>query len=181
MSWISPIYDRTLSDVEQAKSNRNDSQSWKGALNYVDWERITGNIKFVSDELKSRGINPPAMTSKLFWTIGEIPPRAEIAKIRSDLISLYDFWYKLSSTPHPPDLPYTHYQKINDIEKILFDFKQFIDWLDDTNIYSGQFYSGDTMDIVGKHFITRYTIGQFRQFTMKQLSNKTMSQLMYGW
>ena len=158
---IDPIFDRTALDVEFARAHRNDPEHYKGALNYVDWQRITHNINYVFDTLTEYGYSPLPLTSETSWALGEIPPREEIAKIRTDVSNLREFWYVFMSTPLTPELPLTHFEKINDIERILFDLSQILDWLINTLLYSNAFYSDESFDpavTAGIHHVDPKTV-----------------------
>ena len=140
--WIDPIYDRTLEDVQYANANRDSPQPLKGARNYTDLNRIAGNIHYLSDILSNYGYVSSA-TCKTAWTLGEVPSYSEFMKIQSDLISLRYHVVGMVTTPVTPGLPYTHYQKINDIEKILFDTEQMIENMAAAWFYSDELYSGE--------------------------------------
>ena len=124
--WKTPIYDRTYSDVRYADQHRDSPLPLKGARNHTDLERITGNIHFLSAWLLEYGYSAPT-TCKTDWTLGEVPQRAEINKIRTDVLTLRRAFFVMRTTPSTPELPYTHYQKINDIERILFDIEVLIE------------------------------------------------------
>ena len=143
MPWIEPITDRNLADVQYANEHRDSPLPLKGARNYTDMIRITGNIAYVHDVLAGFGYNVPPQQSKLTWTIGEIPNAAEIDKIKQDIGALRGIAYVLSTTPAVPELPYTHYEKINAVEKILFDIKMLIERREAGFIFSREMLSGE--------------------------------------
>lgn len=121
--WIQPVTDRTLSDVEFARFNPFNAKDLKGALNASDWNRITGNIHHLAAILTGYGYHVKA-ECKTSWATSTIPRRLDILSIRTDVQRIRDALTALSSTPIAPDLPLTHFQKINDIEKILLDYLQ---------------------------------------------------------
>jgi len=143
MAWTKPITDRTQSDVEYARAHRDSPSILKGARNYTDLQRWTGNIHHLKDMFNSLGFNI-AVTCKTSWTLGEVPPRAEINKIRDDLTTLRSVYAVLPTTPPTPALPYINYQKMNDIEKILLDIEQIIQGFSAAVIHSGTTQSGNT-------------------------------------
>lgn len=132
MTYREPIFDRTQSDViklqdflSRGYKNLSDDEknewlntNFKGALNSSDLNRIEQNMEVISNAL---GLT---ITIKL-WQETDILVTSDFTRIRNNLISIrnqaeaqnltYD------STPEVPDLPFNHYQKINDIEKIIYD------------------------------------------------------------
>jgi len=105
--------------------------------------RITGNIAHLIGVLAEMGYVLPAQKSKLSWAVGEIPPEAEIDKIRQDMEALRGVAVIAPSTPAAPGLPYTRYDKINDVEKILFDIYRMEERRAEGFVYSGEMYSGE--------------------------------------
>ena len=126
------MFDRTQSDViklqdflSRGYKNLTDDEkiewlntNFKGALNISDLNRIEQNMEVVSNIL---GLTIMIKS----WQETDIPINSDFTRIRNNLISIrnqaesqnltYD------STPEIPDLPFNHYQKINDIEKIIYD------------------------------------------------------------
>ena len=145
MPWINPIFDRTQTDVDYARANRNSPLPLKGARNYTDLNRITGNIHYLSETLWSYGYTVP-VTCKREWVLGEVVPHNELDKIRADLNSLKDNYGLMTTTPATPDLPYTHFRKLNDIEKIIFDVATILQRMIDAWFFSGELYSGEVLD-----------------------------------
>ena len=141
MPWIEPVFDRTIADVNYARENRNDPQHLKGAINYSDWNRITGNVHYLADLLTEHGYNIVA-ACKTIWAPGEVPPAAEIQKIHNDLDSIETGYNKLMHSPPNPDAPWNQYQKINDVEQILFDTLYMFDLMARSFKPCGTFCSG---------------------------------------
>jgi len=142
MAWVNPIYDRTIQDVEYVRENRANSAYFKGAMNYVDWQRITGNIHHIHGMLVSQGYIVPAMTCKTSWTLGEVYFEQEITKIRTDLNTLksVESWVV---TPNVPNLPYNYFITINIVEEILWRLELFLTNQKEETIYSGEINSGE--------------------------------------
>lgn len=148
--WIQPIFDRTQIDVDYAKKNRNNSEHLKGAQNYSDWERLTGNMYYLADNLNKQGYfvqiicrniwNKPAPSNP---KIEDIPTYNEIKQIKDDIDKLRLAYYTMNSTPLTPDLPLNHFEKINDMEKILFDINKIFENMLISFNYCGEFYSGE--------------------------------------
>jgi len=132
-----------MEDVQFANANRDSPLPLKGARNYTDLIRITGNIAHLISALAEMGHSLPAQKSKQVWAVGEVPPEAEIDKIRQDMASLREAAVIHPSTPAAPGLPYTHYEKMNDIERILYDIHMMEQRRKEGFVYSGEMYSGE--------------------------------------
>ena len=137
------IFDRTLLDVEYANENRDSVEMLKGALNYADLIRITVTSHFLRSQLTALGVPAPEMISKTSWQVGEIPNYTEIDKIRLDVNALRGSIPVFATTPQAPCMPLTHYEKINDIEKILFDIYELIKGVVTEFMFSGEINSGE--------------------------------------
>jgi len=145
VAWITPIYDRTLHDVQYAQANRHSAIANKGARNHTDLNRITGNIEYLRNMLIAGGINVPAQQSKLIWANMAIEPESDIDKIRIDLNALKAAFPAVNvMTPPTPALPYTRYDKMNDIEKITFDIKYLYELMQEEKIFTGEIYTGES-------------------------------------
>lgn len=125
LPWF--IFDRTQSDVDRVKelqdkgwSNFTDDekQEWlsgmKGALNTTDLKRIENDIaiigKLIGIELVTYQDNLP-----------EIPNAAYFTNLLYNMEQLRACGYLHADTPMVPAQPINTYQKLNDIERILFD------------------------------------------------------------
>lgn len=130
---IEPVTDRNLMDVNIAKefiskiqvsgyNSLTDSEKtqWqsglKGFLNYTDLNRIEANSAEVAEMV---GVS--LTTPKTNWTMTDIPTRQDFQRIRDNVQRIRASNYVHSDTPVTPELPLNRYEKINDIEKILFD------------------------------------------------------------
>jgi len=144
MPWVEPIFDRTIMDVATAQNNRESTLPQKGARNYTDLVRITGNIYYIRDLMNQHGISPAALTSKLNWVLGEVPTYNDILQIKNDLNKLKTAFSALQiSAPPTPDLPYLSYYKLNDVEEILFIANRILKGIEEMFIYSGEIYGGE--------------------------------------
>lgn len=132
MAYTEPIFDRSQSDVVKLQSfldrgyknlTADEKTEWlntnfKGALNISDLNRIEQNMIVLS------GILGLTITVKT-WQETDIPINTDFTRIRNNLSLIREqaesmgLIYDL--TPEVPNLPFNHYQKINDIEKIIFD------------------------------------------------------------
>lgn len=126
--FVDPIFDRTQSDIDiliyLLKKGYNqfsdyEKSIWlsdlKGALNASDMNRIENNIKILS---KSVGVDAETK----IWDEIDIPQAQDFERIRNNLAEIRQSIVTLSiNTPDVPNLPMNTYQKINAIEKIIFD------------------------------------------------------------
>lgn len=142
IAWIDPIFDRTLADVEYARSHKNDPEQHKGAQGYTHWARLTGNIYYLADVLTSKGFSIKA-TSKNDWDIFTIPTQSDFEGIRNDIVKIREMFSNVTDIPEIPDLIYLHYEKINTLEKILFYLYELADKISIDYAYSGEIYSGE--------------------------------------
>lgn len=132
MAYREPIFDRSQSDIVKLQDFLNrgyknltadEKSEWlntnfKGALNISDLNRIEQNMNVLASVV---GIT---ITTKV-WQEIDIPTNTDFTRIRNNLISIRNQatiqGLIYSSTPQTPDLPFNHYAKVNDIEKIIFD------------------------------------------------------------
>lgn len=126
------IYDRNLIDIQNAKNLRDkimqhgfdslgglEKTTWlngmKAFLNNTDLNRIEKNCKTLADLMELD------IKVKTDWKIGDFPTQKDFIRIRSNVALIRKQNYIHKDTPKVPMLPLNRYDKINDIEKILFD------------------------------------------------------------
>lgn len=140
--FIPPIYDRTYEDIEEVnyylkKGFKNlteeEKQVWlthdfKGSLNASDLNRIENNMRVLA---LVREVDIQTKT----WTNMDIPNIEEFTRIKNNLTLIKSNLPNKEFTPKIPELPWNTYQKINDVEKIIFD-------LHDTLISQFKYYCG---------------------------------------
>lgn len=176
--WQTPVTDRTRADVDHAREHRGDPQLHKGAQNFVDWNRLARNMYYVARILEDRGYQIK-LTVKANWALGDIPRHSEINQFREDLKqirrALYAFdgmtwaefdaqdsnWTQIDArgreaseyfSRNPlPELPYTYYEKINEIERISGVLNDIIQQYGNLYRVSGTFFSGQLSYL--PHFI----------------------------
>jgi len=141
--WQTPITDRTLADVEFANANRDSPEPLKGMRNASDLNRISNNMRYISNLLLLLGIATPEITCKCDWLITDFPRESDIRKYQTDLNALRTVGNVLTTTPLTPDLPYTHYQKLNDIEQIIHDLHIIIGRVVNSFIGTGEIGCGE--------------------------------------
>lgn len=130
--WITPIYDRTLSDVTEVKNNPLSSNT-KGAFNCSDLNRIENNTIYVAnlfEEVYGFSLN---LVTKTNWSIEDIPTINEINRIRNNIlrisqeISIEDFQnIEFSKT--------MNYMKANALEYDLYLIKNLLENYRDNGI-----------------------------------------------
>lgn len=151
--WITPIYDRTASDVAGLKSLAAEIRStgwtsvtqaqrdeWlnlgvgitKGALNVIDLNRIQGNVEYVHDTIDTDlGIPIPMEAMHSTWGREDIPFISHINAIRNNIIDLLDGSYTNPSSPTIELNDPMDWDDINDIEQNLHDLKEILDAISD--------------------------------------------------
>lgn len=130
MAWITPITDRTQADVnlvlEYGSIGYNNltpeqkavwNAGMKGALNASDLNRIENNIKFLASSLELYNLN-----IKTDWQMSDVPRNNDFNRILSNLNAVKDKARERFSInlPGTPSLPLNGFEKINDIENILY-------------------------------------------------------------
>lgn len=125
------IFDRNISDISYAKSliqkikdsgftslDETELYHWtaglKGTLNYTDLNRIEENCKMLL------GLFGLPRDTKVNWSATEFPKKEDFDRILSNVTQIRRQGYINNLTPYVPQHPINHYQKLNDIEEILF-------------------------------------------------------------
>lgn len=125
--FIEPIFDRTQEDVDTLKvllnkgyKNFTDEekelwkQSLKGAFNVSDINRIENNIYVLSSYLNIE-------IDKKIYAETDIPTWSDFLRIRNNLIDIVEYSNLGISPGDVPELPYNTYEKINIIERLMFE------------------------------------------------------------
>ena len=103
MAWITPIFNRTVSDTVTARAAQANEENNKGALNYQDLNRIEGNHKELMQWLEKEGYYIPRTyrnykesfngTTYTDWQEENLPWLSEINRIRANYTALVRlFW-----------------------------------------------------------------------------------------
>ena len=120
------VFDRTQEDVDRVKylreailNHTNTEAEWteyqsdmKGALNYSDLERIEKNLNTLANLF---GLHLHSMARD------SIPRIPYFTNLWKNVKLIRESPYHFYNTPKVPDMPLNTYQKINDIERILWD------------------------------------------------------------
>lgn len=127
--WIT---DRTASDVERVKSiaskakngtwTEEEQTEWaagmKGALSYMDYNRIEGGIQEIAAVLNA------SVSVKTDWDVNGYLTVSDASRWLSNIGAIRSLCSGKSDTPETPaSLNYLHYMVINQVEEILLDIE----------------------------------------------------------
>ena len=143
MEWISPIYDRTLSDVEYAKQNPETVDDLKGSYNASDLNRVNNDMLYIQEVFHKMGYTISFKSATRVWTMTDVPTSADFDEYLSDVKTCRDKISVYFDTPGVPDYVAFNFTKANDIEKILRDVEELIRKIRAIYFYSGDIYSGE--------------------------------------
>lgn len=119
------IYDRLLSDVEEALNNPNSTEHLKGSYNHTDLNRVETWCKYLKDILQDYGFNEN-LNIKTNWNMRDYPTRVHIDRIRNNIQALKEFCKGLTTET----ITYNNtlnYEQANILEKILFDINSYFE------------------------------------------------------
>ena len=117
------IYDRVLSDVENALNNPGDSSNLKGSYNYTDLNRVEKWCEYLKDILSKYGF-AETLIIKTNWNMKDYPTRTQIDRIRHNIYKLKEFCYGIITD----SIIYNNtmnYEQANILEKILYDIDKY--------------------------------------------------------
>ena len=142
------IYDRTASDVEYAKKNPSAEEWLKGCYNYIDLNRVEEWCKHLSSLLNSYGYFNN-IDEKTDWNVKDIQTVEEMKRYLNNVKVLIETFATKEDTPQlPVSINKLTYQHANDIEKILYDINELIQYMEAMFRYSNTFYSGESEGLV---------------------------------
>lgn len=145
------VFDRTQADVDRVKElnkkyltgtiTDEEKEEWfngnKAALNFLDLNRIEGNIETIASYLI---VNVVTKT----WSRGDKPRISDYARILENVQKIRNAWFVLPEAPPTPMQPMTTYQKWNDIERILYEINSAYERYINSFYYCGdEIYAGD--------------------------------------
>ena len=131
--WITPIYNRTQADVDYAiaELNKLKEQGYadvvyyrKGCLNANDFNRIEGDIEYLSDTLST--LYYFSNTVSKTWKYSGLPNVADVTRILDNIKNIISALGQSKSAPKLPTTMRT-FEQINDIEKNLYFLKEMLD------------------------------------------------------
>lgn len=127
MSWETPIYDRTASDVSYARLHPDAEADLKGAWNVSDYQRAKGNLKYLGEQLNAYGYavtlqGVPELTNS------SLGFRSYVQLLTGNMQAVLDTFTAMDSTPDVPEPadPW-NYSRVNDLEQIMYDTKMLVD------------------------------------------------------
>lgn len=130
--WISPVFDRTISDVSFAIAKINEWKQTgskevyelKGCLNVTDINRIENNIQYLFDELSSLYYFPRTVSKS--WDMEKLPTSDDISRIINNVKKTISAYFQTDTAPKVPKTMLT-YEQVNDIEENLYLIKEILD------------------------------------------------------
>jgi hypothetical protein len=130
VSWIEPIFDRTIADVNEAirilkewkRTGETNTYDLKGCFNVSDMNRIEGNIRYLSDTLSDLYYFSEVETKT--WNISGLPNVDDINRLIENTRAII-----LSICDDAPELPTTllSYTDVNCLEQNLYKLKTMLD------------------------------------------------------
>lgn len=139
------IYDRTAEDVQAARKQRGKVLTpLKGCYNATDMNRVAAAVTEIAAELNSAGyavtVNPRTYAGT------DIIRRSDFAAYLADVQAIRDAIAVRTSTPELPSAESKlDFGGANNIEKILTDLDELIDWMTYSQKYCGTFAAGQTI------------------------------------
>lgn len=153
MSWEAPITDRTIDDVNYARANTHNIAINKGAINYVDLNRIEDNYAYVVELLKAEGYYTPytsrnweeqwyvdgvlTSTVRTSWRTLDRPWLEEINRIRRNCNSILETFLHNSIYDSIAYSNYMDYVEANTLEDVALQTKNLCGNMRQTYIYCG--------------------------------------------
>lgn len=142
-NYITPIMDRTISDVNYAKVVQSETTvNLKGCWNYNDANRVENNCSYLYDVLYSQGY-PISLNLKLNWVMSDLPSLTEITRIRNNVIKLCRVYLASGQTPTINITQFLDYQDANDLEISLEHIRIVVEDMMANYLQSGTIYAGE--------------------------------------
>lgn len=135
----------TQAEINEFLANRGDgdTDTWKGAYNYTDLNRVGAAVTRITERLASAGIYI-ATVGKSDWTEEDYNNAEALDYYLRDISLVRGAIAVTSDTPPvPDDLQGLYWWEANNIEKILEDVDYLITNMMQAWYYSGDLYSGE--------------------------------------
>lgn len=152
MAWITPIFNRAVSDTVTARAAQANEENNKGALNYQDLNRIEGNHKELMRWLENEGYYIPRTyrnykesfngTTYTDWQEVNIPWLSEINRIRANYTALVRLFLVGLDLPVFAESDYLDWQEVNDWERVADMSKKMYEKMKAEYIFCGTTDSG---------------------------------------
>ena len=149
LNWVPPIYDRKQSDLDYAKAilemgyNYLDGaqkvdflQGLKGCFNYTDMYRIFQNCMYLGVLI---GIE---VTPAGEWDMRHPAKQRDYMDMCKNVSALREAYFVYGDTEPTPNVPINSWQKVNVIEKILYDIFAIFQANYSAMKYTGEQYAG---------------------------------------
>ncbi|MDU7339015.1 MAG: hypothetical protein E7L17_12980 [Clostridium sp.] len=133
MAWITPIYDRAQSDI--------DNKTSKGYYNASDLNRIEQNSAYLA------GVFGVTISTRA-WSRTDFPTPGEFERILSNLNTLQAAYFVYQTTPSTPQNPVNEFHKANNIEQILHDLYALYEDNKRAIMYAGEPYAGQMIGVI---------------------------------
>lgn len=141
--WMTPVYNRTLSDVEyataQIKAGNNISE-YKGCFNVSDINRIENNSRYIADRLNVLKYSNSVETKA--WDMYGVPNATEITRLIGNVSKIISAYYKPADAPGLPTTLLT-FEQVNALERNLYLIKHLIDNEENEFRHCGTFNCGE--------------------------------------
>lgn len=112
----------------------------KGAYNASDLNRVGGNIYYLATQLNAMGYDI-SVAPKINWTYTDAPTQAQVQALLADLRTIKQT-LAVSNAPVPQNMNNMTVDMANNIEKILQDTYDALDYIAQSFFYSGELYAG---------------------------------------
>lgn len=135
----------TQAEIDEFLANRGDgdTDTWKGAYNYTDLNRVGQWVAYLTERLAGIGLFPTTV-AKDDWTEADYVDAASLAYYLDDLAKIRSALAVPSTTPALPEsMDALNYTKANNIETILGVVNTLIDNTKQSFVYSGEPYAGE--------------------------------------
>ncbi len=147
MAWQEPIFDRTKADVDFALAKleewkREDNPTiykLKGCLNMDDLNRIENNVKYLSEQLNNYAYDNEIDHKN--WVLTDTVTKENVDRLLNNASNLVSAYYQITGSPGVPSNIVT-FLEVNNLEKILFDMKEAIVYMENNFRPCGSFVSG---------------------------------------
>lgn len=138
---LAPVTDRTEGDANYANAHRESTAAHKGVFNYVDWNRIETNCRYLADTLNSYGYYVEIET-KTDWVETDYPTKRQVDRIRSNIEALISCYHRKQGSPEIGFGVYFGWEDANSLEQNLENIDTLLGCMVDGFRYSGTFFSG---------------------------------------
>lgn len=156
MSLEHLITDRTAHDVDRVKilsakawqdMTAEERAEWaspmRGAYNHTDLNRVEEAVTFVAERLREFGYVSDVPLPRL-WSIEDKPTEEDLSQCFGKVATLREATTVWASTPKAPrSIDGFDANKANDLEQILVDIHQVLNYIKDAWFFSGDLYSAE--------------------------------------